>query len=54
MVTETERVNVMLSRELHQALIESKPYEEDLQQWADYIVSEGLHRLEAQREADDE
>jgi len=51
-MSESDRINVMLSRELHQALVETQPYEEDLQQWADYVVSEGLHSVEAQREED--
>jgi len=52
-MSESDRINVMLSRELHQALVESKPYEEDLQQWADYIMSEGLHAVKAQREEEE-
>jgi len=51
-MSDSDRINVMISRELHQALVETQPYEENLQQWADYVVSEGLHAVEAQREED--
>ena len=45
-----ERINIMLSRKLHIQLMKTKPYEEDVQSWADYVVSEGLHAIEDQRE----
>jgi len=45
-----ERINIMLSRKLHIELMETKPYEEDVQSWADYVLAEGLHAVQAQRE----
>jgi hypothetical protein len=56
-MSDDDRINVMLSREVHKALVETKRYGEELQVWADFVVSEGLQQIEAarqeQREADE-
>jgi len=53
MATEPDRVTIAVQRDLHKALIEAKPYGETVRDWTDYVVAEGLHAVEAQREEEE-
>jgi len=43
-------VRIAIDMEQHKALTKSKPYQETLRDWSSYVISEGLHAIEAQRE----
>jgi hypothetical protein len=45
-------VRIAIDMEQHKALTMSKPYEETLREWSTYVISEGLHAIEDQREED--
>jgi len=54
MATEPDRVTIAVERDLHRALLDMKPYGETVRDWTDYVLSEGLHAVEAQREEEDQ
>jgi hypothetical protein len=49
-----EAVRIAIRRDIHQQLVETRPYEETLREWSSYVIAEGLHAVEAQREEDQE
>jgi len=46
-------VRIAIDMEQHKALKQSKPYEETLREWSSYVIAEGLHAIEAQREEEE-
>jgi hypothetical protein len=54
MADDKHGVRIAIDMEQHKALKLSKPYEESLRDWASYVISEGLHEIEAQRQAERE
>jgi hypothetical protein len=48
--TDEEAVRIAISPEMHQQLVETRPYEETLREWSSYVIAEGLHAIEAQRD----
>jgi len=48
--TDEEAVRIAISPEMHEQLVETRPYEETLREWSSYVIAEGLHAIEAQRE----
>jgi len=48
--TDEEAVRIAISPEMHEQLVQSRPYEETLREWSSYVIAEGLHAIEAQRE----
>jgi hypothetical protein len=50
MTEDNHAVRIAIDMEQHKALKLSKPYEETLREWSNYVISEGLHAIEAQRE----
>ena len=48
--TDEEAVRIDISPEMHKQLVETRPYEETLREWSSYVIAEGLHAIEAQRE----
>lgn len=42
-------IRIAISPAQHKALQLSKPYDETLREWSNYVISEGLHAIEAQR-----
>jgi hypothetical protein len=51
-MSEEERVTIAVDRAVHRELVFTQPYGENLRDWASYVISEGLHEVEAQREED--
>jgi hypothetical protein len=54
MTEDNHAVRIAIDMEQHKALTKSKPYEETLRDWSSYVIAEGLHAVEAQREEDQE
>jgi len=50
MTDDNHAVRIAIDMEQHKALTKSKPYEETLRDWSSYVIAEGLHAIEAQRE----
>jgi hypothetical protein len=50
MTEDNHAVRIAIDMEQHKALTKSKPYEETLRDWSSYVIAEGLHAIEAQRE----
>jgi hypothetical protein len=54
MTEDNHAVRIAIDMEQHKALTKSKPYEETLRDWSSYVIAEGLHAVEAQREEEEE
>jgi len=50
MTEDNHAVRIAIDMEQHKALSKTKPYEETLRDWSSYVIAEGLHAVEAQRE----
>jgi hypothetical protein len=54
MTEDNHAVRIAIDMKQHKALTKSKPYQETLRDWSSYVIAEGLHAVEAQREEEEE